>query len=111
MPEKKTRKKAAPVAEAAVETVAEEKSAAGKKAAAAKEAKTPAARRSRPPVTPEVYVEQGGKQYNISDIVERAKADYRETHKVGVQSCKIYVKPEDAAAYYLVNNVQGKLDL
>lgn len=108
MPEKKTRKKAAPVAEAAVEAAAVDEKAAKK---AAKEAKAPAARRSRPPVTPEVYVELSGKQYNISDIVERAKADYRTTHKVGVQSCKIYVKPEDATAYYLVNNVQGTLEL
>lgn len=44
------------------------------------------ARRGRPPLTPEVYVEYGGNQYNITDVVERAKADYRTTHKVGVQS-------------------------
>ena len=69
------------------------------------------ARRGRPPLTPEVYVEHGGNQYNITDIVERAKADYRLTHKVGVQSCKIYVKPEEGAAYYVINKVSGKLDL
>ena len=39
------------------------------------------------------------------------KADYRATHKVGVQSCKIYVKPEEEAAYYVVNKVGGKLPL
>ena len=39
------------------------------------------------------------------------KADYRLTHKVGVQSCKIYVKPEEEAAYYVVNKVGGKLPL
>lgn len=42
---------------------------------------------------------------------DRAKADYRLTHKVGVQSCKIYVKPEEEAAYYVVNKVGGKLPL
>ena len=51
------------------------------------------------------------KQYNITDLVDRAKADYRLTHKVGVQSCKIYVKPEEEAAYYVVNKVGGKLPL
>ena len=71
----------------------------------------PAARRGRPPLSPEIYVETGGRQYNVTDIVERAKADYRLTHKVGVQSCKIYIKPEDGAAYYVVNKVEGKLDL
>ncbi len=64
-----------------------------------------------PPLAPEVYVEYSGKQYNITDLVDRAKADYRLTHKVGVQSCKIYVKPEEEAAYYVVNKVGGKLPL
>ena len=63
------------------------------------------------PFTPEVYVEYGGNQYNITDVVERAKADYRTTHKVGVQSCKVYVKPEEGAAYYVINKVSGKLEL
>lgn len=82
-------------------------------AAESKAAKTTKAstRRGRPPLTPELYVELGDKQYNITDIVDRAKADYRTTHKVGVQSCKIYVKPEEAAAYYVINKVAGKLDL
>ncbi len=71
----------------------------------------PPARRGRPPLTPEVYVEYGGNQYNITDVVERAKADYRTTHKVGVQSCKVYVKPEEGAAYYVINKVSGKLEL
>ena len=69
------------------------------------------ARRGRPPLTPEVYVEYGGNQYNITDVVERAKADYRATHKVGVQSCKVYVKPEEGVAYYVINKVSGKLEL
>ena len=68
-------------------------------------------RRGRPPLTPEVYVEYGGSQYNITDVVDRAKADYRATHKVGVQSCKVYVKPEENAIYYVINKVAGKLEL
>lgn len=70
-----------------------------------------AQRRGRPPLTPEVYVEYGGNQYNITDVVDRAKADYRATHKVGVQSCKVYVKPEENAVYYVINKVAGKLEL
>ena len=69
------------------------------------------ARRGRPPLSPEIYVETASHQYNVTDIVERAKADYRATHKVGVQSCKIYIKPEEGVAYYVVNKVTGKLDL
>ena len=30
------------------------------------------ARRGRPPLTPEVYVEYGGNQYNITDVVKNA---------------------------------------
>ena len=78
---------------------------------AAKKSEKAATRRTRPPLSPELYVELGSKQYNITDLVERAKADYRTTHKVGVQSCKIYVKPEEGAAYYVINKVTGKLDL
>ena len=63
------------------------------------------------PLAPELYVELNGKQYNITDVIDRAKADYRATHKVGVQSCKVYVKPEEGTAYYVINKVSGKLDL
>ena len=39
-----------------------------------KSTKAPA-RRGRPPLAPELYVEMGGEQYNITDIIDRAKAD------------------------------------
>lgn len=100
MPEKK--KTAAAVA---AETPAE-----AKETKTRKSAKAPA-RRGRPPLAPELYVEFSGKQYNVTDIIDRAKADYRTTHKVGVQSCKVYVKPEEGAAYYVINKVSGKLEL
>ena len=57
------------------------------------------------------FFEFGTNQYNITDVIERAKADYRATHKVGVQSCKVYVKPEEGMAYYVINKVSGKLEL
>ena len=102
MPEKKKTVAAAPVAQAAAAEPKETKT--------RKTAKAPA-RRGRPPLAPELYVEFGGKQYNITDVIDRAKADYRTTHKVGVQSCKVYVKPEEGAAYYVINKVSGKLEL
>ena len=97
------KKSAAPAAAAAPEAPAAEP----KK----RKASDTAQRRGRPPLTPEVYVEFGTSQYNITDVVERAKADYRTTHKVGVQSCKVYVKPEEGMAYYVINKVSGKLEL
>ena len=94
--------KKVPAASPATEPAAEPKT---RKAAS----KAPA-RRGRP-LAPELYVELNGKQYNITDVIDRAKADYRATHKVGVQSCKVYVKPEEGAAYYVINKVSGKLEL
>ena len=91
MPEKKKTAAAAPAVEAPAAEAKESKT--------RKSAKAPA-RRGRPPLAPELYVEFSGKQYNVTDIIDRAKADYRATHKVGVQSCKVYVKPEEDAAYY-----------
>ena len=102
MPEKKKTAAAAPAVEAPAAEAKEPKT--------RKSAKAPA-RRGRPPLAPELYVEFSGKQYNVTDIIDRAKADYRTTHKVGVQSCKVYVKPEEGAAYYVINKVSGKLEL
>ena len=105
MPEKKKPAAAAPAVEAPAAEAKETKETKTRKSAKA------SARRGRPPLAPELYVEFSGKQYNVTDIIDRAKADYRLTHKVGVQSCKIYVKPEEEAAYYVVNKVGGKLPL
>ena len=109
MPEKKKTAAAAPAVEAPA-AEAKESTAEAKESKTRKSAKAPA-RRGRPPLAPELYVEFSGKQYNVTDIIDRAKADYRATHKVGVQSCKVYVKPEEDAAYYVINKVSGKLEL
>ena len=105
MPEKKKTAAAAPAVEAPAAEAKETKETKTRKSA-----KAPA-RRGRPPLAPELYVEFSGKQYNVTDIIDRAKADYRATHKVGVQSCKVYIKPEEGAAYYVINKVSGKLEL
>ena len=102
MPEKKKTAAAAPAVEAPAAEAKESKT---------RKSATAPARRGRPPLAPELYVEFSGKQYNVTDIIDRAKADYRATHKVGVQSCKVYVKPEEDAAYYVINKVSGKLEL
>ena len=105
MPEKKKTAAAAPAVEAPAAEAKETKETKTRKSAKA------SARRGRPPLAPELYVEFSGKQYHVTDIIDRAKADYRATHKVGVQSCKVYIKPEEGAAYYVINKVSGKLEL
>ena len=77
-----------PVVPAAAEAPAAEAKPARKTAkSAVKTEKAPktekTAHKGRPPLSPEIYVEFAGKQYNITDLVDRAKADYRLTHKVG----------------------------
>ena len=80
MPEKKKTAAAAPAVEAPAAEAKETKETKTRKSAKA------SARRGRPPLAPELYVEFGGKQYNVTDIIDRDKAAYRATHKVGVQS-------------------------
>ena len=46
-----------------------------------------AQRRGRPPLSPEVYVEFGPNQYNITDVIA-----------------------EEGMAYYVINKVSGKLE-
>ena len=50
-------------------------------------------------------------EYNCAAIVEAARADYRAKHKTGIHSCRVYIKPEEQAAYYVINKVEGKVDI
>ena len=69
MPEKKKTAAAAPAVEAPAAEAKETKETKTRKSAKA------SARRGRPPLAPELYVEFSGKQYNVTDIIDRAKAD------------------------------------
>ena len=62
-----------------------------------------------PPVS--VLLQIGGQEYDCAAIVEAARADYRATHKTGIHSCRVYIKPEEQAAYYVINKVEGKVDI
>lgn len=101
--EVKAAKPAAPKAEkkpAAKKAAAKAPKAAAKKPAAAKapkatEKKTAAAK---------VILEYRGKQVAQDDIVAAVKADWK---GAAIKTLEIYVKPEDAAAYYVVNGKEG----
>lgn len=86
---KKTVKKAAEAA------VTEAKKATKKAAASAKKAAAPEA---------SVFVEFYGKQVAAKAVLEQALSAYRESHKdEEVKNIEIYIKPEENAAYYVVN--------
>ena len=88
--EKKTAAKKAPAA----------KKTAAKKATAAKAAKNV------------IKVQFGGSEYELEAIKAAVDADVKEKFTGKVKSLEIYVKPEEALAYYVVNSdFQGKVAL
>lgn len=96
---KTTTKKASKAAEKKVEEVEEvaEKKVAEKKTTTKK-------------VKEFVCVQYAGNEYNVADIIEKAKADYK--GKKAIKEIKVYIKPEDGMAYYVINeDVVGGVDL
>lgn len=53
-----------------------------------------------------------GKEFAMDAVVEAAKADFKANNKGCVRTINVYVKPEEDAAYYVVNGkVTGKVEL
>ena len=92
------------VAAKPVETKAPEVKAA--KPAAPKAEKKPAAKKpaAKKAAAAKVVVEYKGVQVSTDDIVAAVKADWK---GAAIKTLDIYVKPEDAAAYYVVNGKEG----
>ncbi len=63
----------------------------------------------------EIFVQFAGKEFNVPEIVATAKAAFKEFAPYGqkaVKSCQVYVKPEENAAYYVINDdFTGKIEL
>lgn len=106
---KKTNSKAATVAESKteIETAPAKKTATKAKTPAnAAEKKTPvksktAAKLSDPKET--VKVQFGGEEFDFANIKKAVEADYKSKFKGKVKTIEIYIKPEDKAAYYVIN--------
>ena len=58
-----------------------------------------------------VYVQVGGSEWDISDCKERAVADYKAGRRAAVKTLKLYIKPEEGKAYYVINDQNGSIDL
>ena len=57
-------------------------------------------------------VEFADKQVDVDVVAEACRADFKANNKGNVRSLNVYIKPEDNAAYYVVNGkVSGKVDL
>lgn len=84
---------------------AEEKAAAAKLRAAEKEkAKN---------LKPEIILQYQGNETDVAALVEAAKADFHSAKKrTLVTALKLYIKPEEGAAYYVINeDSNGKITL
>ncbi|MBP3271809.1 MAG: hypothetical protein J6M17_06215 [Ruminococcus sp.] len=107
--EVKTEAAKAPAKKAAAKKTAAAKKPAAKKAAA----KKPAAKKAAAPAKAEVIkVQFGGNEYDTAAIVEAVKAAYKAENKSAIKTLSVYIKPEENAAYYVVNDkVNGKVDI
>lgn len=65
------------------------------------------------PRKPEYFVQFAGKEIDMEELAAQAKAAFKEEHKrSAVLSCRVYLKPEDSAAYYVINDTYfGRIDL
>lgn len=70
------------------------------KKAEPKKAATPAKEETKTTVVVEFY----GKQVNTADVVAKAEKAYKDAHAgIEIKTLEVYVKPEEDAAYYVVN--------
>lgn len=62
---------------------------------------------------PELVLQYQGTETDLGALAEAAKAEFRGVHKrTLVTGLKLYIKPEDQMAYYVVNETfEGKLPL
>lgn len=62
---------------------------------------------------PELILQYQDVSFDVSDLVEAAKADFHKTKKrTLVTDLKLYMKPEDHSAYYVINGAfEGKVPL
>ena len=55
--------------------------------------------------TTTLYIQYKGKEDGVEDLIAAARADYKAAHKrTPINSIKLYVKPEEYMAYYVVND-------
>ena len=94
--------KAAETAPVADEVVTEKKP--GRKPAAKKTAAK--AETKKVEKKDEVFVQFAGEEYAVEDVMDKAKAAYiAEGHRASaIKSVRLYIKPEERKAYYVIND-------
>ena len=108
--ESAVKEEAVKVEKAPAKKTAEPRKAAAK--AAPKTTKTTKAEKEA--ASQNVYIQFAGKEVKTEELVEQVKALWTaQGHRVSsIKSLEVYVKPEDNAAYYVINGKEnGKVDL
>ena len=69
------------------------------------------AKRKADNLVPEVIIQYQGSEANVTALIETAKAEFRSVKKrTRITDLKLYIKPEEHAAYYVVNeSYDGKV--
>jgi cell division septum initiation protein DivIVA len=62
-------------------------------------------------LVPEIYVQWDTSEVRCAEILDRARKDYKSKHRKAICSCKVYIKPQDGVAYYVINDTEGKIAL
>ena len=91
-----------PAAKKATKKPAAKKTAAKKAPAAKKTTKKSAAKKFAPKET--VTLQFAGAEFDFAKITKAVEADCKKKFKGTAKTLKIYVKPEDRAVYYVVND-------
>lgn len=79
-----------------------------------KSTKTTSKKAVKEEMKPEVFIQYQGKESIVADAIEKAKAEFvADGHRVSsIKSLQIYLKPEEYAAYYVINQkFAGRVDL
>lgn len=112
--EKTVDKKAEAKAEAAAKAEKPAKAEPAKKTAAKKTAAKKTVKAEKPAVTQNIYVQFAGNEFLTSDLVAKVTENWVALgHRASsIKSLDLYVKPEDMAAYYVINGKEsGKIAL
>lgn len=70
--------------------------------------KAPAKRTPAKKTVENVYIQHNGNEYPVNELIEKAKvlSEVKSPKKVD-----LYVKPDDNAVYYVVDDKNGKIDM
>lgn len=103
--------KSATAKEAAAETVEAVKKTAKETAASVKKT---AKKEYTKAALKETYIQADGREYKESEILAKVEQAYVEAGNklTSMKSLQLYIKPEDGAAYYVINkDITGKVEL